>query len=108
MTCVYKKYEIKMVQEQWICLKMKFLLDYNMKIVENRKKAFGPILIILGKTGGTIIAKILKLKVTLLYQSIHWNIVYYFIQKCYGIQQIADFVKSIFSLVLEGGHFLLK
>ena len=29
----------------------KFLLDYNMKIVENRKKAFGPILIILGKTG---------------------------------------------------------
>ena len=51
MTYVYKKYEIKMVQEQWICLKMKFLLDYNMKIVENRKKAFGPILIILGKTG---------------------------------------------------------
>ena len=50
---------------------MKFLLDYNMKIVEKRKKAFGPILIILDKTGDTIIAEILKLKVALLYQSVH-------------------------------------
>ena len=35
MTCVYKKYEIKtkIVQEQWLQLKMKFLLGYNMKIV---------------------------------------------------------------------------
>ena len=35
MTCMYKEYEakIKMVQEQWLQLKMKFLLDYNMKIV---------------------------------------------------------------------------
>ena len=34
MTCVYKGYEviIKMVQEQWLQLKMKFLLGYNMKI----------------------------------------------------------------------------
>ena len=33
MTCVYKKYEvkIKMLQEQWLQLKMKFLLRYNMK-----------------------------------------------------------------------------
>ena len=95
MTCVFKKHEIKikMVQEQWICLQMKFLLDYNMKIVEKRKKAFGPILIILDKTGDTIIAKILKLKVALLYQSVHWNIVYYIVQKCYGIQH---------------GHLLLK
>ena len=35
MTCVYKEYDIKikMVQEQWLHLKMKFLLGYNMKIV---------------------------------------------------------------------------
>ena len=35
MTCVYKEYEgkIKMVEEQWLQLKMKFLLGYNMKIV---------------------------------------------------------------------------
>ena len=33
MTYVYKKYEvkIKIVQEQWLQLKMKFLLGYNMK-----------------------------------------------------------------------------
>ena len=36
LTCVYKEYEIKtkMVQEQWLQLKMKFLLGYNMKIVK--------------------------------------------------------------------------
>ena len=35
MTCLYKEYEVKttMVQEQWLQLKMNFLLDYNMKIV---------------------------------------------------------------------------
>ena len=35
MTCVFKEYDIKikMVQEQWLHLKMKFLLGYNMKIV---------------------------------------------------------------------------
>ena len=35
MTCAYKEYggKIKMVQEQWLRLKMKILLDYNMKIV---------------------------------------------------------------------------
>ena len=35
MTCVYKEYEvkIKIVQKQWLQLKMMFLLDYNMKIV---------------------------------------------------------------------------
>ena len=34
MVCVHKKYEVKkMVQEQWLQLKIKFLLDYNMKIV---------------------------------------------------------------------------
>ena len=35
MTCAYKEYggKIKMVQEQWLQLKMKILLDYNMKIV---------------------------------------------------------------------------
>ena len=35
MTSLYKEYEvkIKMVQEQWLQLKMNFLLDYNMKIV---------------------------------------------------------------------------
>ena len=35
MTCVYKEYEvkIKMIQELWLQLKMKFLLDHNMKIV---------------------------------------------------------------------------
>ena len=35
MTCVYKAYEVqmKMVQEQWLQLKVKFLLSYNMKIV---------------------------------------------------------------------------
>ena len=33
--CVHKEYEqkIKMVQEQWLQLKMKFLLGYNMKII---------------------------------------------------------------------------
>ena len=35
MTCMYQEYEvkIKMVQELWLQVKMKFLLDYNMKIV---------------------------------------------------------------------------
>ena len=35
MTYVYREYEvkIKMVQEHWLQLKMKFLLGYNMKIV---------------------------------------------------------------------------
>ena len=35
MTFAYKEYEvkIKMVQEQWLQLKMKFLLDFNMKII---------------------------------------------------------------------------
>ena len=35
MTCVYKEYEgkIKMVQEKWLQLKMKFLLGCNLKIV---------------------------------------------------------------------------
>ena len=35
MTCVYKEYEgkIKVVQEQWLQLKMKYLLGYNMKTV---------------------------------------------------------------------------
>ena len=35
MTCVYKEYgvKIKMVEEQWLQLKMKLLLGYNMKIV---------------------------------------------------------------------------
>ena len=34
-SCVYKEYEvkIKMVQEQWLQLKMKFLLVYYMKIL---------------------------------------------------------------------------
>ena len=35
MNCVYKEYEvkIKMVHEQWLQLKITFLLDYNIKIV---------------------------------------------------------------------------
>ena len=35
MTCMYKEYEnkIEMVEEQWLKLKMGFLLSYNMKIV---------------------------------------------------------------------------
>ena len=35
MTCVYKMYKVKMkvVQEQLLQLKMKFLLGYNVKIV---------------------------------------------------------------------------
>ena len=36
MTCIkYKEYEVKtkMVQEQWLQLKMKFLFGYNVKIV---------------------------------------------------------------------------
>ena len=35
MTYVYKEYEvkIKMVQEQWLLVRKKFLLGYNMKIV---------------------------------------------------------------------------
>ena len=34
MTCMYKEYggKIKMVQKQWLQLKMKILLGYNMKI----------------------------------------------------------------------------
>ena len=34
MACVYKEYrhKIKMVQEQWLQLKMKILLGYNMKL----------------------------------------------------------------------------
>ena len=43
MTFVYKEYEvkIKIVQEQWLQLKMKFLLGYNMKIVKWRGLTFG-------------------------------------------------------------------
>ena len=35
MTCLYKEYEvkIKMLQKQWLQLKMKFLLGYSMEIV---------------------------------------------------------------------------
>ena len=33
MTCVCKEYEVKMVQEPWLWLQIKFLLGYNMKIV---------------------------------------------------------------------------
>ena len=35
MACAYKEYEvkIKMVHEQWLHLKIHFLLGYNMKIV---------------------------------------------------------------------------
>ena len=35
MTCVYKEYGVKtkMAEEQWLQLKMKLLLGYNMKIV---------------------------------------------------------------------------
>ena len=35
VTCVSKKYEIKteMEQEQWLLVKMLFLLGYNLKIV---------------------------------------------------------------------------
>ena len=35
MTCAYKKYEvkIKMVQKQWLQLKINFLLCFNIKIV---------------------------------------------------------------------------
>ena len=34
MTCVHKEYEVKMkmVQEQWLQLKMRFLLSCNMKM----------------------------------------------------------------------------
>ena len=34
MNCVYKEYEvkIKIVKNQWMQLKMKFLMRYNMKI----------------------------------------------------------------------------
>ena len=40
----YKEYEvkIKMVQEQWLQLKMKFLLGYNMKTVIFEKLGFTP------------------------------------------------------------------
>ena len=52
MTCVYKEYElkIKMVQEHWLQLKMKFLLGYkffgiklgyNMKIIGNKNLVEG-------------------------------------------------------------------
>ena len=35
MACKYKEYEvkIKMVQEQWLQLKLEFLLGYNVNIV---------------------------------------------------------------------------
>ena len=35
MTCVYEEYGVKtkMVEEQWLQLKMKLLLGYNIKIV---------------------------------------------------------------------------
>ena len=35
MACVYEEYEIKtkIVQEQWLQLKIKFLFNYNMKII---------------------------------------------------------------------------
>ena len=46
MTCVYERYEIKikMVKEQLLQLKMKFLLGYNLKIgiqLEDDKKLVG-------------------------------------------------------------------
>ena len=35
MTCVYKEFKTKtkLVQEQWLQLKMKFVLGYNIKVV---------------------------------------------------------------------------
>ena len=40
MTCVYEDYKvkIKMVQKQLLQLKLKFLLDYNMKIVGDSRR----------------------------------------------------------------------
>ena len=40
MSCIYKEYEgkPKIVQEQWLQLKMKFLLVYNMRIVISWEK----------------------------------------------------------------------
>ena len=55
------------------------------------------------------IVKILKLKVVLPNQDIYLNNNFYFIRKMlWHSEVIADFVKSIFWLVQEGGHFLLK
>ena len=35
MPCMYREYEMKMemIHEQWLQLKLKFLLGYNMKII---------------------------------------------------------------------------
>ena len=46
MNCVYKEYEIKtkMVEEEWLQLKIKFLLGYNMKIFTERGRGNEPLL----------------------------------------------------------------
>ena len=46
MTCVYIEYEvkIKMILEQWLQVKLKLLLRYNMKSVFSVVLAFGGIL----------------------------------------------------------------
>ena len=94
-----------------VCTVLKNVLTKTPKIIRRKKEKehFGPILTILGKMWVTVILKILKLKVTLFDQVIHWNNVFYFIKKMLWYSEvIADFVKSIFSLIREGVHFLAK
>ena len=76
-----------------VCTVLKNVLAKAPKIIRIRRKEekghFGPNFgAILGKIWVTVILKILKLKVTLFDQLIHWNNVFYFIQKCYGIQKL--------------------
>ena len=77
-----------------LCIVFNDILAKKTKIIHRKKKKgqfepnFGPILTNLGKIGVTAIVKILKLKVELFGQGIYWSNVFYFIQKCYGIQKL--------------------
>ena len=82
----------------WKSTVLKNVLTKTLKIIRRKEEKghFGPILTILGKIWVTVILKILKLKVKLFDQVIHWNNVFYFIQKWYGINYCWVCEKYIF------------
>ena len=77
-----------------VCFVLRDVLTKTPKIIMRKRGKghfgpnFGPLLTILDKSWVTVIVKILKLKVALFEQVIHWNNVFYFIQKSYGIQKL--------------------
>ena len=88
-----------------VCTVLKNVLAKTPKIIRRKEEKghFGPNFgAILGKIWVTVILKILKLKVTLFDQLIHWNNVFHFIQKCYGIQKLLLILWKVYIFINPG------